>query len=221
MTFDEEARTTFDAEDLKVCQEALTLLRQDQPLTLDELNDADTANAVARKCRAVYESARLEVLIGHDWNFARREVAVRAAPGGRPGEFRFAMPAGAAKLVRVLGTDGEERLHWRVAEDSVFADGLPAAAEFTEDVADAGRWHPLVRRAFVHCLARDLAIPVTGRQSDLKNMDALYQDKLKLAVLADAREEQPNPWEEAHYPKAMRGGSPRRNFRFQISNLRR
>ena len=194
---------TFAEADLEVCREALTLLRQDQPLTLDELNDADTANAVARKCRAVYVPARLEVLIGHDWNFARREVAVGWAPSGKPREFRFAMPSGAAKLVRVSGEDGEESLHWRVAGESVFADGKPKTVEFTEDVEDLARWHPLVRRAFVYCLARDLAIPVTGRQNDLKSMDALYQDRLKQAVLADAREEQPNPWEEAYYPKAM------------------
>lgn len=193
----------FEEADLEACQEALTLLRQDLPLTLDELNDAETANAVARKCRAVYEPARLEVLIGHDWNFARREVAVGWAPSGRPHEVRFAMPSGAAKLVRVNGEDGGEALHWRVAEDSVFADGRPTTVEFTEDVEDLERWHPLVRRAFVYCLARDLAIPVTGRQNDLKSMEALYQDKLKLAVLADAREEQPDPWEEAYYPKAM------------------
>ena len=204
---------TFEEADLEACREALTLLRQDLPLTLDELNDADTANAVARKCRAVYAAARLEVLIGHDWNFARREVAVGWAPSGRSREFRFAMPNGAAKLVRVSGEDGEESLHWRVVEDSVFADGKPKTVEFTEDVEDLARWHPLVRRAFVYCLARDLAIPVTGRQSDLKNMEALYQDKLKQAVLADAREEQPDPWEEAYYPKAMRGGSPKGNGR--------
>ena len=214
---------SFHETAVAACNQALAYLRQDDSITLAQLNggSSDGVNAaIARKCRYVYDSARLEVLMSYDWNFARREVSVGFAPSGRPREFRFAMPFGAAKLVRVRGEGREDDLRYRVVGDVVYCEGKPRVVEYQEDVEDLDRWPPLLRRAFVYCLARDLAIPVTGRQSDLKNMDALYQDKLKLAVLADAREEQPNPWEEAHYPKAMRGGR-RGNLRFQISDLRR
>lgn len=46
-----------------------------------------------------------------------------------------------------------------------------------------------LRQLLVYSLARELAIPVTGRQEDLKTVDALYNSKLKVAIAKDLQEE--------------------------------
>lgn len=44
---------------------------------------------------------------------------------------------------------------------------------------------PTLRSLLVYALARELAIPVTGRQDDLKNIAALFDAKVREAALAD------------------------------------
>ena len=209
---------SFHETAVAACNQALAYLRQDDSITLAQLDGSSSGGAnaaIARKCRYVYDSARLEVLMSYDWNFARREVAVGFAPSGRPREFRFTMPFGAAKLVRVRGEGREDDLRYRVVGDVVYCEGRPRVVEYQEDVEDLDRWPPLLRRAFVYCLARDLAIPVTGRQSDLKNMDELYRAAIRPLSTSDARETHPDPWKEGYYPAAMRGAGGRRRGRWQ------
>ena len=54
---------------------------------------------------------------------------------------------------------------------------------------DLARWPEDVRNALVYCLARELAIPIAGRVADMQNLDALYRDKLRKAVVRDLEDE--------------------------------
>lgn len=195
----------FNESSASVVNEALGLLRQDTPVTLEQLKGTNQT-VVARKAAAAYESAMLEVLIGHEWGFATRVTRVAACEGPEPGKYRFGRPLGAAKITRVVSASDEDP-RWEVKGHDVIVDSEPVACEFVMTVDDVSIWHPLVRRAFVRCLARDLAIAVTGRHADLQNMDSLYRDALAKAVDADARETHPDPWGTPHYVSAMgRGG---------------
>ena len=53
------------------------------------------------------------------------------------------------------------------------------------DNGNIAAWPKQIRAAFVALLARELAIPVTGRQEDLKAMHDLYQMKLVEAIRKD------------------------------------
>jgi len=194
----------FNDSSVAVVNEALGLLRQDTPVTLEQLQGTNQT-VVARKAASAYESSMLEVLMGHEWGFALRETKVKATEGALPGTFRFRKPVGAVKLTRVVAAS-ETEPHWEIKGNDVIVDCDPVACEYVESAEDVSTWHPLVRRAFVRCLARDLAIAITGRHADLSNMDSLYRDALKKAVEADARETHPDPWESPEYPRAMRRG---------------
>lgn len=56
------------------------------------------------------------------------------------------------------------------------------------DAEDITLWPRQIRAAFVALLARELAIPVTGRQEDLKAMHELYTMKLGEAIRKDFEE---------------------------------
>lgn len=198
--------TEFDEAAREACLEALSLLRQDKPVTLAELNDAETDNLIARKLRHAYDGARHEVLTARDWNFARQSARVASVEtGGAWHAFRFTKPSDALKIVRVEGAIPDRELHYTLVGDGVFVDEPPRVCEYTQDVEDLALWPAMVRRAFVYGLARDLAIPITGRTADLKVMSELYAQKLKDAAKADARETHPDPWEEPYYVRAIKG----------------
>ena len=62
------------------------------------------------------------------------------------------------------------------------------AIELTDgDNPNVKTWPKQIRAAFVALLARELAIPVTGRQEDLKAMHELYEMKLDEAKTWDWR----------------------------------
>lgn len=70
------------------------------------------------------------------------------------------------------------------------------AAE-TESVLDRpDAWPSDARNALVYCLARELAVPVAGRVEDMKNCNALYQEKLRAARIHDLEAE----WEAEEDP---------------------
>lgn len=50
-------------------------------------------------------------------------------------------------------------------------------------------WPSDAKNALVFCLARELAVPIAGRVEDMKNMNALYAEKLRLARLHDLERE--------------------------------
>ena len=65
-------------------------------------------------------------------------------------------------------------------------DGLTLTGGDNQDIKNG--WPKQIRAAFVALLARELALPVTGRQEDLKAMHELYQMKLLEAVKKDFEE---------------------------------
>ena len=65
-------------------------------------------------------------------------------------------------------------------------DGLTLTGGDNQDIKNG--WPKQIRAAFVALLARELALPVTGRQEDLKAMHELYKMKLLEAVKKDFEE---------------------------------
>lgn len=196
---------------LKVCNEALSTLRQDRELTYAQLEGTEES-AAGRKCRALYESSRLEVLQGHDWNFVRRRVPLACRFDHRMGLHVAGLPGDVMRVVAVFGPDGRKLEGWETGPDGeVYSREPIASVVYVDDAKDVDRWPPLVRQALVLCLARNLAIPITGRNNDLSVCDNLYGRALKQAVLSDARENKPGPevWGRNVYADAIGGDRPR------------
>lgn len=192
---------------LGVCREALSELRQDAVLTMEQLTGV-RESASGRKCRMAYEPARIQVLLARAWNFCRRRVRVCSA-GGCPGDaWSCTVPDEALRVVAAFDMCGRKLDGWAMYEDRVLRSLEPVSeVEYVVDMQDVDRWPPLVRRAFVKLLARELAIPITGRNSDLQIADKLYKEALREAALADARENKPGRevWGPNVYADAIRG----------------
>ena len=192
---------------LSVCREALSELRQDAVLTMDQLTGA-RESASGRKCRTAYEPARIQALLAREWNFCRRRVRVCAA-NGCPGDvFYCTVPDEAMRVVAAFDACGRKLDGWSIYEGRVLRAREPVSEiEYVVDVQDVDRWPPLVRRMFVKLLARELAIPITGRNADLQIADKLYKEALREAALVDARENKPGEevWGPNVYADAIRG----------------
>lgn len=78
---------------------------------------------------------------------------------------------------------------WALAEDTVRSAHVWSKWKKAADVEDGIPVQPMLRQLLVYSMARELAIPVTGRQEDLKTIDALYQQKLEVAVAKDLEDE--------------------------------
>lgn len=190
-----------------VVNEALGILRQDKELTLAGLNGEDRS-PLARKCARAWEPARLEVLLARNWNFCRRTVACPPVFDQNERMFRAAVPGGALKVESVYGEGNVPLDGWTVRADGTILSLEPIVCVGVVDASrNVDRWPAFVRRALVHCLARDLAIPVTGRQTDLKICQALYAESLETAALHDARENNSSrdAWGRNAYADAILG----------------
>lgn len=164
--------------DERICQEALALLRQETRLTEGFSAGGDSLTKVESACCRTFDYARRAFLAAHDWNFAR----VRAP-------FAAAKPSGAIRVVDVTDADGET-VRWRLDGQTITATGA-AYTVYTGDAEDVAAWPALARAAFVAYLARELCIPVTGRQEDLKSIDSFATERMNAARLADLREGSP------------------------------
>ena len=160
--------------------EALTLLRQDA-----------TTSAVVSKCQRIADSVRKEFLVARDWNFARAVVSLSGGTRRTDGTTAFARPASVLKVIDLRGADGA-RIGWRVEGQALVVDsGVSSAKATVTQDADPDGFPPLARAAFVRLLARELAIPVTGRQTDLKDLSEAYAERLRMAAAADFQEGNP------------------------------
>ena len=187
----------MDIKDEIVCQEALALLRQEVALSpgFSQENYAMPRTKAEIACRRVFDYVRRAFLALHEWGFAR--VSAAYAPR---------RPEGAIRVVDVVDSDGAT-VRWRVDGEDITAEDSAATLVYTGDTSAVVDWPPLARSAFVAFLAKELAIPVTGRAEDLKATDALSAERLNAARLADLREGEPEDGPAAEALALLRRGA--------------
>lgn len=200
---------------LGAVNDALVVLGHDALVT--DLS-ATSEQMESRKAAHLFEQARTRVLREHAWNFARREEAAN------PRRCAECMECDGASLVwetdappkcvRVLevasGPAGASRpCRWRIVGGTIRSDLPPTRIVYTHDERDLDRWLPDAYRALVLRLAADLAKPVTGRINERQLQESAYSSALADAKLGDARESSfpTDPWDDAPYVEAMRGGA--------------
>lgn len=187
----------MNIKDETVCQEALALLRQEVALSpgFSREDYAMPRTKAEIACRRVFDYVRRAFLALHDWGFAR--VSAAYAPR---------RPEGAIRVVDVVDSDGAT-VRWRVDGEDITAEDSAATLVYTGDTSAVVDWPPLARSAFVAFLAKELAIPVTGRAEDLKATDALSAERLNAARLADLREGEPEDGPAAEALALLRRGA--------------
>ena len=187
----------MDIKDEIVCQEALALLRQEVALSPGFSQEAYALPRTKAEiaCRRAFDYVRRAFLALHDWGYARASAAY--APR---------RPEGAIRVVDVVDSDGVT-VRWRVDGEDITAEDSAATLVYTGDTTAVVDWPPLARSAFVAFLAKELAIPVTGRADDLKAADALSAERLNAARLADLREGEPEDGPAAEALALLRRGA--------------
>lgn len=177
----------------QACIDALLLLRQDVGVpAVAEMGSDEPVEWY--KCKKVFDGARREILAEHDWLFATEvrplgeatECPAVQASAFFTGDkaFSYTLAADVVRVLDVLAPDGK-RLAWKLMGRTIVTGKPNAHALVIKDIDDTATWPAETRNAFVYLLARELAIPIAGRDGDLKNWHQLYHGKLLSARVAD------------------------------------
>ena len=135
----------------------------------------------------------------HDWNAARTSKSF-TVPANRSYAINATNAPGLLRVVDVLDSSSEGVRH-KVSNGTIHRIALEEDASatllYTRDIDGSSAspapadWPPLMRSAFTAYLARELAIPVSGRREDAQLADALYKERLVDARRADLNEGDP------------------------------
>lgn len=171
---------------LAVCQEAMSVLRQEQRLVSIS---PDAQTKVERACYYAYEQSRLEVLASFGWSFIKEDIRIKN--GNRTiddgGRYRIPYPSQALKVLRCYDDDGH-KIPFTVRQNKYIYSLDPVSRiTYIFDEEDMTIIPPLVRKAIVYTLAKNLAIEITGRPADLQLVDAQCKGAVQAARTDDAR----------------------------------
>lgn len=171
---------------LDVCQEAITILRQEQRLTSVT---PTSASKVERVCYGAYERSRLEVLSSFGWSFIKEDKIVRNGDSviDDNGRYRIPYPAIALKVLGCYDKDGH-KIPFTVRQNKYIYSLEPVyRITYIFDEEDMTIVPPLVRKAIIYTLAKNIAMNITGRVNDAQMADLQCKIAVQEARTDDAR----------------------------------
>lgn len=169
---------------LAVCQEAMSVLRQEQRLVSIA---PDAASKVERACYNAYERSRLEVLASFGWSFNKEDIRVRGNRIMEDGRYRIAYPSTALKVLGCFDEDGH-KVNFTVRQNKYIYSLDPIhRITYIFDEEDMTLLPALVRKAVVYTLAKNLAMEITGRANDAQLMEVQCRAAVQEARTDDAR----------------------------------
>lgn len=169
---------------LAVCQEAMSILRQEQRLTVIS---PDAPSKVERACYDAYERSRLEVLASFGWSFNKEDIRVNGSRCMEDGRYRIAYPATALKVLGCYDSDGH-KVAFTVRQNKFIYSLEPIhRITYIFDEEDMTLLPALVRKAVVYTLAKNLAMEITGRANDAQLMELQCKAAVQEARTDDAR----------------------------------
>lgn len=170
---------------LALCQEAMGALRQEQ--TLKEITPT-APSKVERVCYRFYETSRHEVLTSYGWSFVREEKTRCSQCGESQERLKYAIPGDSIRILACYGESGHK------VEFTTRSDGYIYSAEpvrrivYIVDEEDVDKWPVKVRKTFALCLAKNVAMEITGRLQDLQFVTQQYNAAMQEARTEDARQ---------------------------------
>lgn len=162
---------------------ALTGIGASRILSLTD--DTETA----RKCNAVYESIRDEVMASYPWKFAkkRRELSLLSDAPLYGWTNAFQIPA---DCLRIISTDLDENGYpWDREGNTIVTNQAAVKALYIEKVTDPNRFTKGFIIALSARLEAELCYPITQNMELAKGkLDIYFKSKLPLAKSLDAQE---------------------------------
>jgi hypothetical protein len=186
-------------------------------LALAHIGDEATVSAIsppdgsvqAMHCQRFYPIARDALLEMHDWNFARRHVALQETENtaNERWAYQYAYPNNCARLLSVLPEDGDEskpRPYMQGSDSDgnkvIWTDEENAVALYTHAITDTTKFPGLFVNALSYLLASYLAGPITKSTSLKEGMLKMFKLELGSAGMANANANANKP---VHTPDFM------------------
>jgi hypothetical protein len=170
----------------EIANVALLLLGQPRIIALDQDTKA------ARALDSVWNVARRATLRGHPWNFAMSEAQLTAmvVPTGKMWKWGYAhpVPTDFLRLVDVQGLDGCYERKRIAGKQVICADTTPLNISYVADIDAEAELDPMFVLAFGKQLAELACTAITGSETALENIDALYRKMISAARGVDAQE---------------------------------
>ncbi len=175
-----------------ICNRALS--RLGTRATIQALDENSTE---ARTVSIWYAATRDTLLRAHDWNFARRRVALARLGTGPTGwAFRYALPMDCIRLLRIASASpdaGSPR--FEVAGDSasrfVLCDEPMVEAVYTARVDNPNLYDAGFASALVDQLAAHVAYPITQKTEVAVRLAQMARAAIADAMAADVNEAAP------------------------------
>lgn len=168
--------------------------------------------AITDRIDEMKDSARREVILAHDWNFAKCvvKVADECRCDGHPYHHSADYPLDALRLIAVYGCGGD-LVEWKVENGKILARSSIHMVKYTKDVTDFSLWSEFARRPYYLRLAADVARTVMNNLQDVQILEQKYNLALEDAKLRDTREGNTptDAWGPNHYVDMMRGARRR------------
>lgn len=151
----------------------------------------------ARTVSIWYAATRDALLRAHDWNFARRRIALAELGSPSPRDkggwaYRFALPSDCLRLLRLETPPGQPSPRFEVAGDGagrvVLCDEAAPLAVYTARIADPALFDPGFAQALVDQLAAHVAYPVTQKTDLAVRLAQAARLALAEAMAADSGE---------------------------------
>ena len=167
---------------------------------------------ISRRIEANAAHARAEILLAHNWSFAREELAVGscscdATESGYP--FHTELPQNCARVLECY-THGGDPADWKLVGTVLRSTEPISSVIFLRDETRLNRWPPLLRDAYCALLAADISATVSGSSTEANRLREIYERKLANAKLYDSRSSgaKREVYGRNHYADAMRGRIP-------------
>ena len=169
-------------------------------------------SAVTNRIDQLKDTARLEVLSSHDWNFAKvvEPCGDTILHDGSAFCHATPLPRRAIRLIAVYACTGE-LVEWKIENGYIRSRCKMSKVKYVRDVVDASKWDVSVRRAYLLRLSADVARTVMNNAQEAMAQEAKYAQALADAKLRDTREGNTptDAWGPNYYVEKMRGSRRR------------
>jgi hypothetical protein len=172
--------------------------------------DIDEDSTAAILAKAEYEPLVLEMIQGHDWNFASTRAAllvqVATPPPWGDSLLAYALPVDCLR-VRATSLDGAEegdRTPWQVEGRTLVTSADAVSIRYTARVLEA-LWPPAFATAVVFELACRLSYGITSKPSLAEGIEKRAARRLSVAKALDGQEGTPRRYAPPDVLTRVRG----------------
>lgn len=146
----------------QICNEAISDLPA-HPIT----DISDTAKE-ARECSRHLSGAVSDLLGYHDFQFARRRVALASVTNDRDGEWTsaYAMPDEIVSPIKLLLAGSRAAFDYEIANGVLYTNLAEAVLEYSVEALEPNKWSPLFAQAVIRTLAARIYRPILGEKAD-------------------------------------------------------